>query len=244
MGSRHDADLTLTRWQAVSRRDAGANSSFFYGAITTRIFCRPTCPGRLARRSNVVFFDDQEHASRSGYRPCKRCQPCNSKWSRDSRGQVLAGRARELIAAAVAGETSWTVESCAAQLSISGAHLHRIFRKHFRTTPKAYAGSLQAIDANMGQAIAKTSQVDSCWPSEFDTTEQSGHASHQEASMFELDWAVFSYDDLHGPVWSHQCAQSAARPSHDPFVTAEIQSPTVNEYNLLSLDDIVLEYGS
>jgi methylphosphotriester-DNA--protein-cysteine methyltransferase len=237
MGSRHDADLTLTRWQAVSRRDAAANSSFFYGAITTRIFCRPTCPGRLARRSNVVFFDNQDHASRSGYRPCKRCQPCNSNWSRDSQGQVLAGRARELIAAAVTGETSWTVESCAAQLSISGAHLHRIFRKHFRITPKAYADSLQA-------SAADTPQADSCWPPEFNTWEQSGHASHQEASIFDLDWTLFNYDNLSGPAWSHQWAQFAAEASRNPFVTTEIQPATANDLDLFSFDDTMLEFDA
>lgn len=131
-----------TRWLAVSRRDRAANSSFFYGVVSTRIFCRPTCPGRVARRSNVVFFDDLDQATKSGYRSCKRCQPCSETWSRGNEGRILAHCLRDLIVAAETNGTPWTVEGFAKDLGISGAHLHREFKKHCGLTPKSFGASL------------------------------------------------------------------------------------------------------
>lgn len=133
--------LDSSRWLAVSRRDGAANSTFFYGAISTRIFCRPTCPGRLARRSNVVFFDNQDQAIHTGYRPCKRCQPCNDDWSRGNEGRVLAQCLRDRIVIAQTEGTSWTVEAFARELGISGAHLHRQFKRHYHLTPKSFGAS-------------------------------------------------------------------------------------------------------
>ncbi|KAK7434973.1 hypothetical protein Landi51_13268 [Colletotrichum acutatum] len=135
--------IDSTRWLFVSRRDLSANSSFFYGVISTQIFCRPTCPGRVARRGNVVFFNDLQHASQSGYRPCKRCEPCNDDWSRNSSGRKIAHQARAMIAAAEADSLKWTVGGLARKLGVASAHLHRRFKKCFLMTPKAFAESLK-----------------------------------------------------------------------------------------------------
>lgn len=138
----HASDTT--RWLAVSRRDTAANSSFFYGAVSTRIFCRPTCPGRVARRSNVVFFDDREQAAGAGYRPCRRCQPCSETWARGSEGAALARCLRDMIAAAEEGGIPWTVEGFARGLGVSGAHLHREFKKHCGLTPRSFGAELRS----------------------------------------------------------------------------------------------------
>lgn len=39
-------------------------------------------------------------------------------------------------------EAPWTVEAFARDLGISGAHLHREFKKHFGLTPKSFGASL------------------------------------------------------------------------------------------------------
>lgn len=138
----HTSDTT--RWLAVSRRDRTANLSFFYGAVSTRIFCRPTCPGRVARRSNVVFFDDREQAAGAGYRPCRRCQPCSETWARGDDGAALARCLGDLIAAAEAGGLRWPVKGFARGLGVSGAHLHREFKKHYGLTPRCFGASLRS----------------------------------------------------------------------------------------------------
>lgn len=64
-----------SRWRALTNRDAAAHCSFLYGVLTTKVYCRPTCPARLARRANVVYFETVEKAQREGFRPCTRCRP-------------------------------------------------------------------------------------------------------------------------------------------------------------------------
>ena len=45
-----------TKYQAILNRDPQAEGEFVYGAISTRIVCRPTCNCRVAMRKNVVFL--------------------------------------------------------------------------------------------------------------------------------------------------------------------------------------------
>ncbi|KAM0722921.1 hypothetical protein Q7P37_001119 [Cladosporium fusiforme] len=63
------------RWQATSTRAPASSTAFVYAVRTTRIFCRPTCKARLARRSNVTFYDTAAEAQAAGFRACKRCKP-------------------------------------------------------------------------------------------------------------------------------------------------------------------------
>ena len=64
-----------TRWAALTVRDPAADTHFIYGVRSTKIYCRPICPARLARRANVDFFDTPEQAIAAGFRACKRCKP-------------------------------------------------------------------------------------------------------------------------------------------------------------------------
>lgn len=64
-----------TRWAALTTRDPAADTLFIYGVRSTKIYCRPICPARLARRANVDFFDTPEQAIAAGFRACKRCKP-------------------------------------------------------------------------------------------------------------------------------------------------------------------------
>ncbi|KAM3552044.1 hypothetical protein MY1884_007406 [Beauveria asiatica] len=63
------------RWQAVQDRDAAADGLFVYAVRTTKIYCRPICKARLARRANVSFYDTGRAAHEAGFRACKRCRP-------------------------------------------------------------------------------------------------------------------------------------------------------------------------
>lgn len=53
---------THARWRALTRRTPSSHSSFLYGVKSTKIYCRPTCPARLARRVIVVFYDTEDQA--------------------------------------------------------------------------------------------------------------------------------------------------------------------------------------
>src|SRR5271166_1878795 len=64
-------------WAAVEARDAAADGAFFYGAVTTGVFCRPGCPSRRPLRANTVFFETIAAAEAAGLRACKRCRPAD-----------------------------------------------------------------------------------------------------------------------------------------------------------------------
>ncbi|SRR5882724_11229288 len=63
------------RWEAVVRRDHAADGVLYYAVRTTGVYCRPSCPARLARRENIQFHVTCEAAEQAGFRPCKRCRP-------------------------------------------------------------------------------------------------------------------------------------------------------------------------
>src|SRR5882757_11083559 len=63
------------RWEAVMHREKNADDAFVYSVKTTGVYCRPSCPARLARRENVAFHPTPNEAERSGFRACKRCKP-------------------------------------------------------------------------------------------------------------------------------------------------------------------------
>jgi AraC family transcriptional regulator, regulatory protein of adaptative response / methylated-DNA-[protein]-cysteine methyltransferase len=70
----HDDRSSAARWRAVSSRDRAADGLFWYGVVTTGIYCRPHCPSR-PRAENVRFFATRAAARAAGLRACRRCHP-------------------------------------------------------------------------------------------------------------------------------------------------------------------------
>ncbi|PYI27464.1 hypothetical protein BP00DRAFT_463657 [Aspergillus indologenus CBS 114.80] len=69
------ASTPQARWRALTHRAPSSHHAFIYGVKSTKIYCRPTCAARRARRANVEFFDTAAQARAAGFRPCKRCRP-------------------------------------------------------------------------------------------------------------------------------------------------------------------------
>jgi AraC family transcriptional regulator of adaptative response / methylphosphotriester-DNA alkyltransferase methyltransferase len=63
------------KWAAVVACDRAFDRRFYYGVVTTGVFCRPSCRARTPRRENVRFFASAGEAEERGFRPCKRCRP-------------------------------------------------------------------------------------------------------------------------------------------------------------------------
>lgn len=124
------------RWQAVCARDSSAHSSFVYAVTTTRIYCRPTCPARLARRANVVFFDTPDAAVIARYRACKRCKP-------DSGTATSRDRQREAVKQACKilhnSQGVSTLKDVAKQVGLSPRYFHAVFKQEMGMTPAQYA---------------------------------------------------------------------------------------------------------
>ncbi|MHC5540146.1 AlkA N-terminal domain-containing protein, partial [Singulisphaera rosea] len=81
-----DRSLDAERcYEAVLARDHRFDGRFFTAVRTTRLYCRPICPGR-PKRDNVEFFIDAAGAEEAGYRPCLRCRPEDAPRSFGARG--------------------------------------------------------------------------------------------------------------------------------------------------------------
>jgi AraC family transcriptional regulator, regulatory protein of adaptative response / methylated-DNA-[protein]-cysteine methyltransferase len=62
-------------WARIVARDKTADGHLWYSVSTTGVYCRPSCPSRIANTKNVQLHDSLESARATGYRPCKRCNP-------------------------------------------------------------------------------------------------------------------------------------------------------------------------
>lgn len=121
------------RWQAVERRIQSADGTFFYGVLTTGVYCKPSCASRLPLRKNVVFYSTPNEAERAGLRPCKRCNP--KALDHASLDRALHHLARTIMGNA---EESFTLESVSKELNISAGHLQKRFKSVFGLTLKEF----------------------------------------------------------------------------------------------------------
>lgn len=160
-----DALTSAQRWQAITKRDPTVNS-FVYGVRTTKIYCRPSCAARLARRANVQFYDNPSQAEEAGFRACKRCQPQAGGTALANHPQTaIVQKACETIRAELAVGLKPRLQDLAAQAGLTSSHFHRVFKKRMGVTPGQYASGLVQGD---GQGSEDYSTPDPC-PSELET---------------------------------------------------------------------------
>ncbi|WP_416235416.1 bifunctional DNA-binding transcriptional regulator/O6-methylguanine-DNA methyltransferase Ada [Nitrospirillum sp. BR 11164] len=131
-----DAD---PRWQALLNRDASQDGRFVYSVRTTGVYCRPSCPSRLAKPRNVAFHDSCAAAERAGFRACKRCKP-DQQGTAQRQAQLVAEACRTIETA----EEAPGLEQLADQAGLSPYHFHRVFKAITGLTPKAYATAHRA----------------------------------------------------------------------------------------------------
>jgi AraC family transcriptional regulator of adaptative response/methylated-DNA-[protein]-cysteine methyltransferase len=150
------ATSDTARYEAVRTRDPGAEGRFFYSVMTTGVYCRPTCPARLALRENVAFHESPEEAERLGFRACKRCRP------RDV--PQLERHARIVQAARALLESSDEpigLADLAARVGLSPFYLHRLFKQHVGMTPHEYASAnrLRKVGAELRDGAPVTAAI-------------------------------------------------------------------------------------
>lgn len=144
------------RWDKLVRRDPSADGGFFYGVLTTGVYCRPSCPSRRAKPENVRFFPTAAEAEAAGFRPCRRCRPdAPSRRTRDAALVAAACRAME------DAEEPPRLEALAAAAGLSRWHFHRLFRDVTGVTPRAYAAAARArrLRAGLAQAPRVTDAI-------------------------------------------------------------------------------------
>jgi methylphosphotriester-DNA--protein-cysteine methyltransferase len=126
-----------SRWSAISQRDPAAHYSFFYGVKTTKIYCRPTCTARLARRANVVYYDTREQAQRDGFRACQRCKPDDLGFL--GQREEIVVKALELLRSKQSDVTmTWSIKELAGDIGVTPSYLCRVFKKTMGSTVGEY----------------------------------------------------------------------------------------------------------
>lgn len=132
------------RWQQLIKREIAADGEFIYAVKTTGIYCRPTCPSKLAKRENIQFYDNASEAEQAGFRPCLRCRPELQKTRKKQLNEKYSALVKQACKLFEQQGNSGDFKQIAAMLKISPYHFHRIFKQVTGVTPNFYARSVKA----------------------------------------------------------------------------------------------------
>ena len=127
------------RWARIVARDRTADGHLWYSVLTTGVYCRPSCPSRIANPKNVLLHDTFEEAKATGFRPCKRCNP--DGLSVEAENVAIVARACRLIEES---EEEPSLANLAAAVGRSPSYFHRRFKAVTGLTPKDYAAANRA----------------------------------------------------------------------------------------------------
>ncbi|MGH8127249.1 MAG: DNA-3-methyladenine glycosylase 2 [Gammaproteobacteria bacterium] len=127
-----------TCYEALRARDARFDGQFFVGITSTRIYCRPICSARPAKRENCRFYPSAAAAEAAGFRPCLRCRPELAP------GHASVDASRRLARAAAnlvedGALVDARLDGLAERLGVSDRHLRRVFAAEFGVSPVVYA---------------------------------------------------------------------------------------------------------
>lgn len=132
-----DLDVRALDRARVSR-DPRFDGKFFIAVTSTRIYCRPVCPVRSPKRSNIRYYATAAGAEEAGFRPCLRCRPEAAPGTPAWYGtSAVVRRALRLIDEGALDEAS--VDALAARVGLGPRHLHRLFVQHVGASPIAVA---------------------------------------------------------------------------------------------------------
>ena len=119
-------------------RDPRYDGRFFFGVLTTGMYCRPICPVRGPKKEDVQLYKSAVAAAEAGFRPCLRCRPESSPGTPAWGGPSWkVSRALQLIDQDFLDDHS--VGGLAEQLALGLVQLSRLFQDHLGTSPVAVA---------------------------------------------------------------------------------------------------------
>jgi AraC family transcriptional regulator of adaptative response / DNA-3-methyladenine glycosylase II len=129
-------------------RDPRYDGIFFIAATSTRLYCRPSCPARMAKRANVRFYPTAAAAQSAGFRACKRCRPDAAPGSPDWNWRAdSVSRAMRLIEDGTVDREG--VPGLAKRLGFSERHLRRLLSDQLGAGPVALARAQRASTARL-----------------------------------------------------------------------------------------------
>ncbi|MFI8100330.1 AlkA N-terminal domain-containing protein [Streptomyces sp. NPDC086023] len=141
--------------RAVQSKDARFDGWFFTAVLTTRIYCRPSCPAVPPKVENMTFLPSAAACQQAGFRACKRCRPDTSPGSPEwnARADAVA-RAMRLIRDGVVDREG--VPGLAARLGYSTRQIERQLNAELGAGPLALARAQRAQTARL---LIETSEL-------------------------------------------------------------------------------------
>ncbi|NUK35415.1 DNA-3-methyladenine glycosylase 2 family protein [Streptomyces lunaelactis] len=141
--------------RAVRSKDARFDGWFFTAVLTTRIYCRPSCPVVPPKVENMTFYPSAAACQQAGFRACKRCRPDTSPGSPEwnARADAVA-RAMRLIQDGVVDREG--VPGLAARLGYSTRQIERQLLAELGAGPLALARAQRAQTARL---LIETTQL-------------------------------------------------------------------------------------
>ncbi|WTN27162.1 helix-turn-helix domain-containing protein [Streptomyces canus] len=134
--------------RAVQSKDARFDGWFFTAVLTTRIYCRPSCPVVPPKPQNMTFYPSAAACQQAGFRACKRCRPDTSPGSPEWNQRAdLVARAMRLIADGVVDREG--VPGLAARLGYSARQIERQLLAELGAGPLALARAQRAQTARI-----------------------------------------------------------------------------------------------
>ncbi len=191
------------RLTALQSRNPLAANAFIYSVVTTKIYCRPTCPSRLARRANIIFHDIPTQAEADGFRPCKRCRPNTSEDEGDPQ-RIAVTKACKLIDQEVGGDDKWAVKALATEVELTESYFCRVFKKITSMTVGQYRARGVALSGHSSPEITEFSimeETNECHPTSSlqvtfpESTSLAGNEvliTNHEFSEILQDWGDFN----------------------------------------------------
>ncbi|MGG8407708.1 bifunctional transcriptional activator/DNA repair enzyme AdaA, partial [Streptomyces sp. 12297] len=134
--------------RAVQSKDARFDGWFFTAVVTTRIYCRPSCPAVPPKVENMTFLPSAAACQQAGFRACKRCRPDTSPGSPEwnARADSVA-RAMRLIRDGVVDREG--VPGLATRLGYSARQIERQLNAELGAGPLALARAQRAQTARL-----------------------------------------------------------------------------------------------
>ncbi|MCH9734037.1 MAG: DNA-3-methyladenine glycosylase 2 family protein [Actinomycetia bacterium] len=142
-------------FRAVQAKDARFDGWFVTAVLTTKIYCRPSCPVRPPFARNMRFYPTAAAAQQAGFRACKRCRPDASpgspEWNvRDD----LVARTMRLIADGTVDREG--VSGLAARVGYTVRQLERLMQSEVGAAPLALA---RAQRSQMARVLIETTDM-------------------------------------------------------------------------------------
>lgn len=134
--------------RAVHSKDSRFDGWFFTAVVTTRIYCRPSCPAVPPKVENMTFYPSAAACQQAGFRACKRCRPDTSPGSPEwnARADSVA-RAMRLIRDGVVDREG--VPGLASRLGYSARQIERQLLAELGAGPLALARAQRAQTARL-----------------------------------------------------------------------------------------------